>query len=276
MKRRTSTITALISLAVFILMEIFCLLLISNNGVIQKYRVMTQIRTFQRFFWDQGEGIRNFIALKDANEALVQENMRLFNELEMYKQHTSKILSDSLISSYNPNFSYIPATVIKNSTNRRHNYIVIDKGTNDGVKEDMGIITPSGVIGYVHSASKNHSLVVSMLDIDYTATAILKRDGTFGTLHWNGKSVNELTLSEIPIHTTFSIGDTVTTSGYSAIYPKGVEIGTVKSSETVGGTSFDLTISLFEDFSKLHHVYIVNNPNNEEFRTLINMGDSLE
>ena len=119
-------------------------------------------------------------------------------------------------------------------------------------------------------------MVVSLLDVDNTITAILKKSGTFGTINWDGKNPSEVTLSEIPIHTSFAIGDTVTTSGFSAIYPKGIDLGTIKSSKSAGGTSFDLTISLFENFSTLHHVYIVDNPNNIEFKNLINKGDSLQ
>lgn len=276
MNRRTSTITALVSLAVFILIEAASLLLIYHNGSIQRYKLMVGIRSVQSILWEKGESSRYFISLKETNESLVEENIRLVKELEKYKVHTSKYISDSLIRDFNPEFTYIPATVLKNTTNREHNYIVINKGTEDGIRPDMGVVTPSGVVGYVQSASKRHSLVASFLDTENTLTAIIKKSGTFGTFHWNGRSINEALLSEIPIHSTFSIGDTVTTSGYSALYPKGIDLGTIKSQELIGGTSYDLTISLFEDFSNLHHVYVVDNPNNIEFRKLIEKGDSIQ
>lgn len=276
MNRRSSTITALVSLAVFILIEAVSILLIYHNGTIQRYKLMVAVRSVQSFFWDKGESSRYFISLKGTNEALVEENIRLVKELEKYKSYWSKEISDSLIRDFNPDFTYIPATVLKNTTNRQHNYIVINKGSNDGIKPDMGVVTPSGVVGYVQSVSKKHSLVVSFLDIDYTITAIIKKWGTFGTFHWGGKRINEAILSEIPIHSSFSVGDTITTSGYSAIYPKGINLGTIKSQELIGGTSYNLTISLFEDFSNLHHVYVVDNPNNIEFKKLIEKGDSLQ
>lgn len=275
MKRRTSTITALVSLVVFILLETLSFVLVSHNGTIQKYRLMTGVRSIQSHIWKRGENMRYFISLKEANKDLIEENIRLVNELEKYKFFSSKHLSDSLIEAFNPEFRYIPATVIKNSINRQHNYIIIDKGSDDGIKPDMGVVTPSGVVGYVQSVSRKHSLVVSFLNTDYTITAIIKKNGTFGTFQWKGVKTDEAILNEVPIHTTFSVGDTITTSGYSAVYPKGIDLGTVKSSELVGGTSYTLTVSLFENYSNLYHVYVVDNPNNIEFKNLINKGDSL-
>lgn len=276
MNRRSSTYTALVSLLVFLLIEGLSLLLVSRNGAIQRYRLMSGIRNIQSLIWDKGENARYFISLKETNRQLEEENIRLVKELEKYKSFAYKHTSDSVIQAYNPEFKYIPAIVIKNSTNRRHNYIILDKGEQDGVTQDMGIITPSGVVGYIHSVGKKHSLAVSFLDVDNTITAIIKKSGTFGTFSWNGRNIGEASLREIPIHSIFSIGDTITTSGYSAIYPKGIDLGVIKSSQSVGGTSFDLTVSLFEDFSNLHYVYIVDNPNNLEFKNFINKEENLQ
>lgn len=276
MRRRSSTNTALVSLLAFLLIEGLSVFLITHNGAMQRYRAMVGIRNFQTHLWDKGENIRYHFSLKEVNKALEEENIRLVKELEKYKIYTSQHISDSLIQAFSPDFEYIPATVVKNSINRRHNYLIIDKGDADGVKEEMGVITPSGVVGYIHSVGKHHAMAVSFLDVDNTITAIIKKSGTFGTFRWNGVDPKEAILSEIPIHTPFSVGDTVTTSGYSAIYPKGIDLGVIKSYESIGGTSFDLTVSLFENFSNLHHVYIVDNPNNLEFKNLINKGDSLQ
>ena len=276
MNRRTSTYTALVSLLVFILIEGLSLLLVSRNGAIQRYKLMSGIRNIQTLIWNKGENARYFMSLKETNRQLEEENIRLVKELEKYKSFAYKHTSDSVIQAYNPEFKYIPAIVIKNSTNRRHNYIILDKGEQDGVTQDMGIITPSGVVGYIHSVGKKHSLAVSFLDVDNTITAIIKKSGTFGTFSWNGRNIGEASLREIPIHSTFSIGDTITTSGYSAMYPKGIDLGVIKSSQSVGGTSFDLTVSLFEDFSNLHYVYIVDNPNNLEFKNFINKEENLQ
>ncbi|MBO7248533.1 MAG: rod shape-determining protein MreC [Bacteroidales bacterium] len=276
MNRRSSTYTALVSLLVFLLIEGLSLLLVSRNGAIQRYKLMSGIRNIQTLIWNKGENARYFISLKETNRQLEEENIRLVKELEKYKSFAYKHTSDSVIQAYNPEFKYIPAIVIKNSTNRRHNYIILDKGEQDGVTQDMGIITPSGVVGYIHSVGKKHSLAVSFLDVDNTITAIIKKSGTFGTFSWNGRNIGEASLREIPIHSTFSIGDTITTSGYSAMYPKGIDLGVIKSSQSVGGTSFDLTVSLFEDFSNLHYVYIVDNPNNLEFKNFINKEENLQ
>jgi rod shape-determining protein MreC len=276
MRKRTSKIKALVSLIAFLLIEGLSLFLISGNGTIQEYKLMTAVRNSQSKIWDSSKDIRYYFSLKETNNLLEEENIRLVKEIERYRMISSRYISDSLIREYEPEFDYIPATVVKNTTTRQHNYIILNKGSEDGVASEMGVITPSGIVGYIQSVGKNHSLAVSFLDINSSMTAVIKKTGTFGTLEWGGNSSGEASLRGIPVHATFSIGDTITTSGFSAIYPKGIDLGVIKSSKNMDGTSIDLIIDLFQDYSNLHHVYIVDNPNNIEFKKLINEGEGLQ
>ena len=131
------------------------------------------------------------------------------------------------------------------------------KGMRDGIREDMGVVTDRGLIGYILSAGERYSKVSSLLDIDNMASATLTSSNTFGVIQWNGKTARQTILHDIPVHTVFSEGDTVVSSGYSLIYPPGIPIGTVSRYEIRDGVNYDITLDLCEEFSRLRHVYVV-------------------
>lgn len=275
MSKRSPFISFLLVVLSFLVLEGICFLLVSNNGIIQRYRLMEGVRRVQSSFWRNGENIRYYFSLKEANDHLVQDNLILFQEAEKYKAlYGSKV--DSTIYGAEEGFLYKQAKVVRNSTDRQHNYIIIDKGSNDGVKEDMGVITPYGVVGYVHSVGKRFSMVVSFLDIDQSISAIIKSNGTFGPLRWNGKNIKKAILHEIPLHTSVTPGDTIITSGYSAIYPADIPLGTIESAKLIDGINYDVTVKLFLDYSSLHYVFLVKNINAEELSELNEKGEGVK
>ena len=126
-------------------------------------------------------------------------------------------------SAQNPNipfqYNYLAAKAINNSTHLNHNFITINKGSKHGITPDMGVINSKGVVGKVMSVSKNFATVASLLNIDMNVSAIIKRDNTFGTVHWNGKDQETIQLLYVPRHMQLSKGDTIVTSGYNALVP---------------------------------------------------------
>lgn len=237
---------------------------------------MEGVRRTQSTFWKWGEGVRYYFSLKETNRQLAEENVRLVKELEQFKLSAATIVEDSTISDKIPEYSYTLAKVVRNSTDKMHNYIIIDKGSIDGIKEDMGVITPKGIVGYVHSVGKHYSMVVSFLNIDNSVSAIIKSNGTFGPLRWNGRHRDKALLHEIPLHTVITPGDTIVTSGYSSTYPAGIPIGTIESSRLIDGINYDVTVNLFLDYSSLHFVYIADNVYTEELNELNESGEDLQ
>jgi rod shape-determining protein MreC len=118
------------------------------------------------------------------------------------------------------------------------------------------VITDRGIVGYVLSAGEKYSKVSSVLDIDNMVSAIHRKTNTFGVLQWNGEHAGEIILHDIPVHTEIDEGDTVVSSGYSLIYPAGLPVGTVSGKELRDGINYDVTVTLYENFSKLRHVYV--------------------
>jgi rod shape-determining protein MreC len=100
---------------------------------------------------------------------------------------------------------------------------------------------------------------MSLLNLDFKLSARIKSNGYFGSLSWDGKDYRYAVLSEVPQHVLVNVGDTIETTGYSAIFPEGEIVGTVYDYEKFGGDFYKITILIATDFKKLHFVDVIGN-----------------
>ena len=268
MKGRNQYILYLINFIVFILLETVALRLISHNSVLQRTELVKSISTVTNVFSGGAGNISRYFSLGKVNRRLAEENVALRRENDRLQAALSDLaVPDSLLTE-SPLFDYIPALVVSNSTDRLHNILIINKGKRDGIAVDMGVVTDRGIIGYILSAGEKYSKVSSILDIDNMASGTLTGSNTFGVIQWDGKTARRTVMHDIPVHTVFSDGDTVVSSGYSLIYPPGIPIGTVAGHRLRDGVNYDLTIDLFEEFPRLRHVYVVSRKDINELNAL--------
>lgn len=269
MTERNNLIRALLIFALFITLEIVSIVLIKKNSIIQRYQISLFTHNIKSFFWEKNENIIQFFKLKKINEELADDNARLYRLIDEYQNIlvrqkedqlnlSNTYVTDSLfISGEGGSFDFIPVTIIKNSSNKQHNYLTINKGRKDGIEENLGVISDRGVIGITHAVGENYSLILSFLNPDQNISASIKSSNTFGPLSWSGLSVNRAELREIPLHTRFEVGDTIVTSGLSAMYPSNIPIGTIESSKVSDGVFNQMSIILFEDYRSVTNVYVV-------------------
>jgi rod shape-determining protein MreC len=123
----------------------------------------------------------------------------------------------------------------------------------------MAVVSGNSAAGVIVGCSNNYSIVMSLLNIDFRLSARIKSNGYFGSLSWDGRDIVHAILSEIPQHVTFGIGDTVETTGYSAVFPEGIIIGTISGFEKTGGDFFKIEVSLITDFRRLRFVKVIGN-----------------
>lgn len=270
MKGRNQYILYLINFIVFILLETVALRLISHNSVLQRTELVKSISTVTNAFSGGAGNISRYFSLGKVNRRLAEENVQLRRENDRLRAAVADVFPTDSVMTKSSLFDYIPASVVSNSTDRLHNIIIINKGLRDGVREDMGVVTDRGIVGYVQSASERYAKVSSLLDIDNMASATLLSSNTFGIIQWDGRSAHRTILHDIPVHTELKDGDTVVSSGYSLIYPPGIPVGTVASKELKDGVNYDVTVDLFEEFSRLRHVYVVSRKDIEGLNDLIN------
>ncbi len=269
MKDRNKYILHLINLLVFILLETAAVWLISRNSVIQRSDILRSVSAVTNTFSSGAGNVGRYFSLGKINRRLAEENVALRRENDRLQAALSDLaVPDSLLTE-SPLFDYIPALVVSNSTDRLHNILIINKGKRDGIAADMGVVTDRGIVGYILSAGEKYSKVSSILDIDNMASGTLTGSNTFGVIQWDGKTARRTVMHDIPVHTVFSEGDTVVSSGYSLIYPPGIPVGTVSGQMLRDGVNYDLTIDLFEEFSRLRQVYVVSRRDIQELNDLM-------
>jgi len=157
-------------------------------------------------------------------------------------------------------YEYIPAKVINNSTMKTNNYLTVDKGRHDGLEPGMGAISSFGVVGVVKSVSNNYATLYSVLHGEMQVSSVINRLGVFCTTKWDGVDPRYADLLYIPRHVELQVGDSITTSGYNAIFPEGIPIGRIRDFDiSENETFYNVNIELSSDFQSLSHVYVISN-----------------
>ena len=175
------------------------------------------------------------------------------------------------MSKGNEKYKLTTATLIKNSYSLTKNYLIINKGSDNLINEDLGVITSNGIVGVIDKVSNKYSRIISVLNTMSKINAKLKKSNHFGTLEWNGNNSNIVQLHDIQALVELTIGDTIVTSGYSSIFPKNIPIGSIKSFKLNDTKDlFVIDIKLFNDMTNLEHVHIIENINIKEIENLNN------
>lgn len=220
-----------------------------------------------------------YFNLMEENEKLLyqlkeirEEYLRLRNELGVYKhllplKAEYRIVPDSLLPK--EEFKFIPAQVVNNSLDKSYNFITINKGSRNGVKKGMGVISDEGVLGQVVSVTENYSLAMSILNKNFRLSAKIYQENFFGSLSWSGGSPEYADLEFIPLHVNIKEGDTIVSSGFSSIFPEGFRVGVIEDFEEKSEDGFyQIKVKLNSRPGNAYHVYVVSNDNRSEIDSL--------
>ena len=223
-------------------------------------------------------GIQEYFNLKTYNRQLLEENARLrqfvknddvsvFETVAM--EFDTLAASNAIITLPESQFHFAPAQVIHNSYMKTNNFLTLKAGWRDSIAPDMGVITSKGIVGVIDKVSKKYSTVISILNTSFLTNAKLKSSDHFGTLKWDGKDPNQMQLIDMQQQAKIKVGDTVETSGRSAIFPKGIPIGSIASFELEESKNFYIiSVQLFNDMTNIGHVYVVQNEDLEEIQAV--------
>jgi rod shape-determining protein MreC len=217
----------------------------------------------------QSYNITHYFTLGSSNDALVKENKYLRTLIAssyVKYEHGTFQFNDTI---YKQQFDYIDAQVIQKTINKRNNYFMLNKGRVHGIKQNMAVISPNGIVGIVVKATDNFALVMSVLHSDSKINVKDTRTKISGTLTWNGHSYAYGTLVDIPSSIPIKAGDTIVTSGFSQDFPEGIMVGRVHDFKKDKGTGFyEVNVRFATDFNKLDYVYVVKNFFKEEQQEL--------
>lgn len=250
-----------------------CIFLFDKNPY-QHHIFMTSAGRLASSVYRLSNNITSYFGLRDINEDLQIQNARLEAEVVALRQQINRYAelqyADTMtVSEPLQSFNFVIAHVINNSIHRPYNYITINKGSADSIKPEMGVVDQNGVVGVVNIVGIHNSRVISLLNPNFRLSCKVKGNDAFGSLVWDRKNHEEAILEELPRHTVYSAGDTVITSGYSAVFPEGIPVGIVVGSEkTIDDNFFTLRIKLLTDFSRLSTVRVIAGDKSEEIRQL--------
>ncbi|WP_223034842.1 rod shape-determining protein MreC [Hanstruepera marina] len=219
--------------------------------------------------YNSANNIQSFFNLKSQNELLQEEN----NYLKSLLYNSSGKPQEGFIDStrFSSNYKFTPARIIKNSYASTNNVLLLNKGKNDSISQDFGVITSKGILGIVDETSNKYATVISVLNTNIKISAQLKNTNHFGSLEWDTKNPNRVQLHEISKIAPLKKGDTIVTSGRSIIFPKGIPIGTIETFNLDSAENFyTIEVNLFNDMTNIEHVYIIENTDRKEINNLLN------
>jgi len=243
----------------FIFLEAIAVWLIVSNNSQQGSAFFNSSNQVAANILKKRNDVLDYFSLATTNRSLVETNAELLSALEKIRKpaDSSYIAVDSVLMA---TFDFKGAKVINNSLHLSQNYLTINKGAAQGIKEGMGVFNEDGVVGRVKGVTKNFATVISLLHTDLLISSKIKSSEVFGSTKWDGRDAKEAKMLYVPRHVQVKVGDLVVTSGYNAVFPEGIPIGTIKEVKPGSETNYlDITITLKTDFSKINYVYVVEN-----------------
>ena len=261
MQKERKFLPRLFSAAIFIVMEVAALQMLSRNAELQRIWIARAAHGVMGTVWGSTQAVANYFNLRRINEDLARENFELREELDSFRTgaHAQHVEAVGVGHGRIKGFDYTPAEVIKISRNKQHNYMILNKGYEDGIQEKSGIITRSGVVGIVDAVSAHYSYAFSFQNSDISISGRLGEEGATGLLVWDGHTSHGAVLQEVPLQYKYAVGDTVYTSGHSLMFPPDIPLGVAGDARVINGATNEIQVDLFQDFTAIRYVTIVHN-----------------
>jgi rod shape-determining protein MreC len=220
--------------------------------------------------------VEDFFTMKEENRRLHRLNDSLMNLQPgnfSIRDTSAREFRDSVpfdTAGHYRRYTYYPATVIYNTVNAQKNYFQLNRGANQGLKDNMAVISSDGsAVGIVVNVSANFAQVMSLLHTQSSVSASLKRSGDFGTVEWDGKDPRYVQLRRIPKSVEVKKGDTVLTSAVSFNFPPACMVGTIESIDLDNTTGmYVLKVKTSANFLNLQQVHVIGNADYDEQTTL--------
>ena len=260
---------------VFVVLEAVSLSLLFHYNTYQSGAWLTAANGFIALVEDTRTSVEQFFNLRVLNRRLTEENATLQLELNDLREELRDLrkkpgVTERAMAGRLERFKLVEARVVSNSMRDRNNFLVINKGSSDGVTPEMGVVGGGGVVGVVYRTGPHFSLVMPLINPRSSVSCRLRGEGYFGYLQWeNDNDATTAYLEEIPRHVRVKKGSIIETSGFSAIFPPGLFVGRVtdvKFSEDA--QSYRLNVKLGTDFARIRDVMVIATSYKAEMDTL--------
>ena len=258
------------NLILFLALEIVCVILIEHTNTLQGNDIVSSANTVSGIVYKKQSDVVYYFGLRKMNDSLLNENAILRQKIDRISSSVDT-LKDSLVHKKiattdttthivkYADYLYRTARVVNNSTNASDNYITINRGSKDGISKNMAVISGTGVVGRVEHVSAHFASILSVLSAKQRISAKLK-NGTNGSVIWDEKSPDVLTMVDVQQDVPLRKGDSVFTSNYSLYFPPDILIGTVVKTQALKKNGLQLIyLQSSTNFHNLQYVYVIEN-----------------
>lgn len=257
----------------FLLMEIVSLAMIVNHSRFQRVHFLNSSNVVVGVLYGYADAVKDYFSLDEVNQRLSSENSVLKRQISELRSQLSAMRYDTTYVrrkdfSVEKDYIFRTARVVAATTNLSNNYLTIDKGRKDGIKEGMGVINDQGVVGIVNTVSSHFSVVLPIINSYARMNAKLTGKSEEGTLFWNGSNIHYAQLEEVPHYIEVNEGDIVRTSVYSSVFPEGMMVGKVVSWRSRKDNFYSIEVALSVDFGNLSYVDVIEFKNADEKKQL--------
>ncbi len=244
------------AILLFVILEAISIFLVVNYNNRQKEIFLYSSNLLVGKISKKRTELTNYFNLEDKNEKLKSENALIFQNYfnSRYYKTDNPEIKDSVLAE----FKIIPASICNKSVTHRNNRYTLNKGTGSGIKKGMGVISARGIVGVVRKANEEFASVIPLINSISRTSVMVKGKGYFGILRWQPYDYKKTMLEEIPKHANVSKGDTLITSGFSTVFPKGIVVGTIDKVDLDKGSNYyKITVNLINDLALIEDVYVI-------------------
>ena len=210
-----------------------------------------------------------YFKLRKINDSLIVENQQL-NQFKFNQLHNQKMATINFIDKNLSPYDLKAANIIFASRSSDKNYFIVDKGSDDGIKPEMGVIHNRGVLGITRDVKSNYTRVISLLHRDLGLSVRVQPSGAIGILKWSHKTPTTMVISDIQKSSHIMINDIVETSGISTYYPDKIKIGKVSLIDSLSDPVYHrILVELFENPLSKKVAYLVSNTKISNIESLL-------
>lgn len=275
MHRLLEFIKRIYVVVLFLIIEVIAVWNYATATPYTESKILARTTAFGSMVSGAVNDVSNFMSLPEQNELLTERIARLEEELQQRDAAIASLMPDdeyrSFVDSLDAKFCYHPARVVTMTTNRHHNYIVLDRGAKDGISKDMGVITPNReFVGTVVSCSEEYAVVMPLLNTRFKIGGRLVDSDYVCSVYWEGESQHEVTAVEISRYAEPKKGMVVNVE--SDRLPQDIMIGTIEHSKiNASKSAYSAELRLAADMPRLSNVLVVENSDQRQLDDLIEL-----
>ncbi len=251
----------------FLFLEVVAFLFITNFNAFQQSALYRFNASMVASIYSATNACADYFRLNTENARLMDENNQLLNRIAVLEAQLPDTLATTAAEA--PYRAYA-AKVVYGSVGRMQNVLIVNRGAADSVAPDMGVVNADGVVGIVDAVSKHYAVVVPVISTKSMVSGKIAKNGYIGSVVWDGLSPEYAELTDIPYHVDVAVGDTVVTSGYSAIFASGVPIGVVDNVEVNNSRVFcKIKLRLLVNYRTVDAVHVIDCRHRDELKQMI-------